>query len=76
MSLSWVLFTVPVYWMFLSWAAWRALWQLLRAPYKWEKTEHGLARSSLRTQPARPLPTMRPVREIAAERLGRTGTAR
>jgi cellulose synthase/poly-beta-1,6-N-acetylglucosamine synthase-like glycosyltransferase len=76
MSMSWVLFTVPAYWMFLSWAAWRALWQLLRAPYKWEKTEHGLARSSLRTQPARPLPTMRPVREFAAERLGRTGTAR
>ena len=27
-------------------AAWRALYQLAAAPYAWEKTEHGLARSS------------------------------
>jgi hypothetical protein len=30
----------------LSAAAWRALWQLIFAPHLWEKTEHGLARSS------------------------------
>jgi hypothetical protein len=30
----------------LSLAAWRALFQLLRDPYRWEKTEHGLARTS------------------------------
>ena len=29
-------------------AAWRALYQLVAAPYAWEKTEHGLARSSRR----------------------------
>jgi hypothetical protein len=30
----------------LSFAAWRALFQLLYAPQRWEKTEHGLARTS------------------------------
>ena len=43
---SWVLLLTPVYWIYLSIAAWRALYQLLRDPYRWEKTEHGLARSS------------------------------
>jgi len=37
---------LPVYWLLLSLAAWRALFQLLRDPYRWEKTEHGLARTS------------------------------
>jgi len=45
---GWVLATIPIYWIFLSAACWRALHQLVRAPYRWEKTEHGLARSSLR----------------------------
>src|SRR4051794_9968425 len=30
----------------LSLAAWRALYQLARDPYRWEKTEHGLAKTS------------------------------
>jgi hypothetical protein len=38
----------PVHWLLLSLAAWRALYQLAFAPYAWEKTEHGLARSSRR----------------------------
>jgi len=42
----WVLAFIPLYWLLLSLAAWRALWQLVRDPYRWEKTEHGLARSS------------------------------
>jgi cellulose synthase/poly-beta-1,6-N-acetylglucosamine synthase-like glycosyltransferase len=37
---------IPLHWMLLSLAAWRAFWQFVRAPYVWEKTEHGLARSS------------------------------
>jgi cellulose synthase/poly-beta-1,6-N-acetylglucosamine synthase-like glycosyltransferase len=45
---SWVLLLIPVYWLLLSLAAWRALFQLLRDPYRWEKTEHGLARTSRR----------------------------
>ena len=32
----------PAYWMLHSIAAWRALYQLVRAPGHWEKTPHGL----------------------------------
>jgi hypothetical protein len=32
----------PIYWLLHSWAAWRALVQLIRNPYYWEKTPHGL----------------------------------
>lgn len=31
---------VPLYWLLLSAAAWRAAWQLAHAPHKWEKTPH------------------------------------
>lgn len=41
---AWVLLLTPLYWACLSAAAWRALRQLIRDPYYWEKTEHGLAR--------------------------------
>jgi cellulose synthase/poly-beta-1,6-N-acetylglucosamine synthase-like glycosyltransferase len=34
-----VLFT-PIYWMLMSVAAWRAVWQLWRRPHHWEKTPH------------------------------------
>ena len=51
---AWVLLLMPVYWLLLSLAAWRALFQLLRDPYRWEKTEHGLARTSrLAVEPLR-----------------------
>jgi hypothetical protein len=43
---AWILLFVPVYWGVLSLAAWRALWQLLRDPYRWEKTAHGVSRRS------------------------------
>src|SRR6185312_5474660 len=39
---GWILLATPLYWGCLSIAAWRALWQLWRDPYHWEKTEHGL----------------------------------
>lgn len=45
-STLWVLLLTPWHWLLLSYAAWRALLQLVRAPYHWEKTEHGLARTS------------------------------
>jgi len=47
---AWVLALIPIYWLLLSLAAWRALWQFMRAPYQWEKTDHGFARSSLRRE--------------------------
>ncbi|MEJ2625975.1 MAG: glycosyltransferase, partial [Pseudolabrys sp.] len=43
---AWVLLLTPLHWLLISLAAWRALYQLLVAPYVWEKTEHGLARHS------------------------------
>jgi hypothetical protein len=63
--IAWVLFTIPLYWLLMSMAAWRALVQLIRAPYKWEKTEHGLARSSLRAE-RRQASTLQPVRNFVA----------
>jgi len=36
-------FTLFAYWVMISAAAYRALWQLLRDPFHWEKTEHGLS---------------------------------
>jgi len=33
----------PIYWLMMSAAAWRAVFQLARAPHYWEKTEHGLS---------------------------------
>lgn len=43
---AWILLLTPVHWVVLSLAAWRALHQLIVAPYAWEKTEHGLAKTS------------------------------
>lgn len=41
-----VLLLMPVHWLLLSAAAWRALLQFCINPYSWEKTEHGRARTS------------------------------
>jgi cellulose synthase/poly-beta-1,6-N-acetylglucosamine synthase-like glycosyltransferase len=40
--------TVFGYWVLMSIAAYRALWQLLRNPFYWEKTQHGRSRHVLR----------------------------
>ncbi len=45
---AWVLALTPLYWLLLSFAAWRALVQFAVAPHTWEKTEHGLAKTSHR----------------------------
>jgi cellulose synthase/poly-beta-1,6-N-acetylglucosamine synthase-like glycosyltransferase len=42
---AWLLLTFPAYWLCMSLACWGAVWQLIRAPFHWEKTEHGLAKS-------------------------------
>ncbi len=49
-STAWVLVLTPVHWLLLSLAAWRAVYQLIFAPYRWEKTAHGLARTSHRAE--------------------------
>jgi cellulose synthase/poly-beta-1,6-N-acetylglucosamine synthase-like glycosyltransferase len=47
-----VLVLVPLHWLLLSVAAWRALAKLAIDPHGWEKTTHGLARSSRRAKMA------------------------
>ncbi len=37
-------FTLFGYWVLISLAAYKALWQLLRNPFFWEKTQHGMSR--------------------------------
>ena len=41
---------MPVYWLAISYAAYRALWQLVSEPYYWEKTEHAGRRAGLRSE--------------------------
>jgi len=36
--------TVPIYWILMSWAAYKGLWQLVFNPFYWEKTHHGLTK--------------------------------
>lgn len=45
-DLAWFGAVLPVYFCAVSVAAWLALIELVRAPNRWNKTEHGLARSS------------------------------
>jgi cellulose synthase/poly-beta-1,6-N-acetylglucosamine synthase-like glycosyltransferase len=40
---------MPFYWLLISFAAYRAMWQLLKAPYLWEKTEHSARPGSVTT---------------------------
>lgn len=49
--LSLYAFLNPVYWFMHAFAAWRALFQLLKSPHVWEKTPHGLTheREEVRT---------------------------
>lgn len=39
-SVLWILL-FPIYWLLISMAGWRALFQLVFKPHIWEKTEHG-----------------------------------
>lgn len=43
------LMMLPVYWLMISLAGWRAVWQLVVDPFGWEKTPHGLAKTSRST---------------------------
>ncbi|MGB9604629.1 MAG: glycosyltransferase [Bryobacteraceae bacterium] len=42
--LAWWALLLPVYYLLMSLAAYKGLWQLVRRPHYWEKTEHGLTR--------------------------------
>jgi cellulose synthase/poly-beta-1,6-N-acetylglucosamine synthase-like glycosyltransferase len=36
--------TMPAYWLLVSIATYKAIWQLITRPFHWEKTDHGLSR--------------------------------
>ena len=57
---------MPVYWLLISLAAYRALYQLARKPFLWEKTKHGLSsrRSPKSRRAAAPTPVKRPGRRV------------
>lgn len=63
---AWVLVLVPLHWLLLSLAAWQAVIKLVRDPFRWDKTEHGRARSSRLGLLARPGPTPQPRRRHIA----------
>jgi cellulose synthase/poly-beta-1,6-N-acetylglucosamine synthase-like glycosyltransferase len=46
---------IPFYWLMISAACYRAVYQLVKAPHYWEKTEHGLSRLPARRK-RRPSP--------------------
>ena len=68
LHLGWVLVATPLYWACLSIAAWRALYQLWRDPYHWEKTEHGLAQDQPSTASSRAQATARPMKRRGFQR--------
>ena len=45
---------LPVYWLMISFAAYRALFQLVIDPFHWEKTEHGVSKLIRAEQMKRP----------------------
>ena len=58
--------TMPVYWCLISFAAYRALVELVIAPHRWNKTTHGLAErspTSTVVSETRPASCAAPVRE-------------
>jgi cellulose synthase/poly-beta-1,6-N-acetylglucosamine synthase-like glycosyltransferase len=71
---AWVLLLTPAYWFLLSLAAWRALFQLLLDPQRWEKTEHGLAKTSRvwGSRNLRTTPLQEPEADIALPTPGRS----
>jgi cellulose synthase/poly-beta-1,6-N-acetylglucosamine synthase-like glycosyltransferase len=48
--LPWTLL-LPLYYLLVSWAAWRGLWELSQTPFRWNKTSHGLARTTRQPAP-------------------------
>ena len=50
---------MPAYWLLISLAAYKAIWQLATRPFHWEKTHHGLSRM-MGVQLARLQPSLNP----------------
>jgi cellulose synthase/poly-beta-1,6-N-acetylglucosamine synthase-like glycosyltransferase len=63
--------TISGYWILISIAAYKGLWQLLCNPFYWEKTQHGLSRHAEAA-----LPTVRGLRRDSPSYIGFGGTFR
>ncbi len=50
-DLFWPAMIVPLYWLMMSVASLKGMWQLIRNPSYWEKTFHGLAKSDESSTP-------------------------
>lgn len=61
-----VVLFMPVYWMMISLAAWRSLWQLWLRPHHWEKTAHRRAAPAPAHVPKRFKPTLKGVRTTSS----------
>ncbi|WP_430911761.1 glycosyltransferase family 2 protein [Methylobacterium sp. sgz302541] len=59
-DLIWIVPTLPAYFLLVSLAAWLGVIELVTAPTRWNKTQHGLARSS-RSGALKPGPAVRAV---------------
>ena len=44
LGLLWILPTLPIYWTIGALAAWKAMVEVIAAPYYWDKTRHGVSR--------------------------------
>jgi len=50
-----ILLHTPMHWLLLSLAAWWAAFELIFAPFRWRKTEHGLDEASRQERTIRAL---------------------
>jgi glycosyltransferase XagB len=55
---------LPLYFLLVSLAAWLGLIELIRAPNRWNKTEHGLSRTS-RSGALKSRPAAEPIRSAS-----------
>lgn len=60
----------PIYWGFMSIAAWKGFWQLITNPFYWEKTEHGLDAAHAPAAPRTQAPATANVLETTSGRSG------
>ncbi len=44
----WVHASLPIYWLLMSIAGWKALWEFVWDPFHWNKTQHGISKFNRR----------------------------
>jgi hypothetical protein len=41
------IFLFPLYYAIATWAAWRSLYEIMKAPFRWNKTTHGITKKCM-----------------------------